>query len=894
MSPIPGVRRWFRVPLSRETLERDIDEEIAFHLEMRAAELEADGLTAEEARAVAHAEYGDIAESRAELAKLGRVRIRNARRADLRDVIGQNIRWALRMLVREPALSLAVIVALAAGVGVNAVMFSVTDRLLFRAPPGIADAEEVGRVFFHATLEPIGTIRQPVTTWPQYEHLRTLNVLADAGAFSSVHTASFGVGAAAKPVQVVLATGSLFSTLGTRASFGRFFTDAESRDGSAVAVVSTPFWQRELGGVALDGLRVRIGRREYDVVGVAEPGFTGVYLESVDVWLPLVTAAAELGGAGWDTGDMQWLQIVVRRAAVPQLAAEAALTQAAREVNWLLAADTTSGVTLESVVPGRGMQPAWSRTAGAGRVALWLSGVSLLVLLIACANVANLLLARASRRRREIGVRLALGVGRARLAAQLMTETLVLGVAAGAAALLFAGWSATVLRRLLLPDVEWSGRPVLDARMLAFGGAIIVAAVLLAGMAPALHAARASVVNALGAGMRGGVRRSRVRSALVVLQAALSVMLLVGAGAFVKSLHNLQRIDMGFEPRDLLAVRWPAGSLELTPAERLALHDESLERLRRMPEVEHVALVATAPMTSSISVSVRPGEADERADGAVYVNAVTPGYFDALRTRVLRGRGFTDADAEGAEPVIVVSEALAARLWPGADPLTHCLRWDGGGDACRRVVGVMQSPRGAGPDAAPGLAFVVPLAQAATLSSQRALLVRLRPGSAAIGRVREALQTLRPGLAHVSVRPYDDIIAPVLRPWQLGARLFTAFGVLALALATLGLYGVVAYDVARRQHEMSVRVALGAGRAAIARIVLGDAGRLLGLGVAAGVIGAVAFADRLQPLLFGVSADDPIVLAAAASVIALAGLIAAAVPARRATRVDPMRALREE
>jgi putative ABC transport system permease protein len=893
VSPIPGLRRFFRLPLSRQTLERDIDDEMAFHIDMRVADLMASGLDAAEALAVARSEYGDVGDAREELAKLGRARLRRARRVELRDVFGQNVHWALRMLVREPAFSLAVVVALAAGVGVNAVMFSVTDRLLFRAPPGIEAPDAVGRIFFHATLDAFGTMRQPVMTWPHYEHLRRSPVLTDAGAFTSVREESLGSGRDARGVQVVLATGSLFTTLGTRPTAGRFFTDAESRDGSAVAVVSAPFWQRELGGGSLEGRRVRIGRLEYDVVGIAPAGFTGVQLEPVDVWLPLGTAGPELGGAAWNTDAMQWLQMVARRSDVPRAAAEATLTAAAREVNWLLQADSASRVSLESVVPARGLQPAWSQSAGSGRVALWLSAICVLVLLIACANVANLLLARASRRRREIGVRLALGIGRARLAWQLLTETLVLAIAAGAGALLLATWAGTLLRRLVLPDIEWAGRPVLDGRMLLFALTVIVVAVLLAGLAPALHAVRDSVLGALGQGVRSGVRRSRLRAGLVVMQAALSVVLLVAAGGFVLSLRALQRVDIGIEPNGLLAVHWPAGSLGLATPERHRLYDASLERLRALPDVEDVAMAAVAPLTGSISVNVFDPVADTLLERGVYANAVSAGYFDVVGTRITRGRGFTAADGAGTESVAVVSEALAAQLWPRGQALGQCLRHSSGDGSCARVVGVMQDPRGAGADDEPASMFLLPLAQASSFEAERALLVRLREGGREEN-VRETVQTVRAGLPHVRVRAYADIIAPMRRPWAMGARLFTAFGVLALALATLGLYGVIAYDVTRRQHEMSVRVALGAGRSAIMRIVLGDAGRLLALGIAAGAVVTLALASRLQPLLFGVSADNPLVLAVAAGVLVLAGLLAAALPARRAAAADPSRALREE
>ncbi|HSJ09521.1 MAG TPA: FtsX-like permease family protein, partial [Longimicrobiales bacterium] len=296
------------------------------------------------------------------------------------------------------------------------------------------------------------------------------------------------------------------------------------------------------------------------------------------------------------------------------------------ESDFIMAIDSASTVTLEPLPAARVAGTAQNATTAANsRVALWLSGVSLFVLLIACANVANLLLARAVRRRREIGVRLALGMGRRRMATQLMTETLVLAVIGAGAALLLAHWSGTLLRTVLLPDVEWAGRPVVDGRLLAFAGAALLVTVLLAGLAPALYAVRDDVVGALGLGSRSGVRRSRLRTGLVVAQTALSIVLLAGAAMFVTSLRNAHRIDIGLDTANLAAVRWNEGSLEMPPAERSALYDETLRRVRLMPQVVGAAMAAHAPLMSSSNVSVAtPGRTLPENDDNAGINAVSP------------------------------------------------------------------------------------------------------------------------------------------------------------------------------------------------------------------------------------------------------------------------------
>ncbi|HSL72644.1 MAG TPA: ABC transporter permease, partial [Longimicrobiales bacterium] len=648
MNRTPFMRRFFRLPLSERTVEAEVNDEVSFHIETRTEELVRLGWSAADARARSLREFGDVDDARSELARIDRERVRRRRRADVFDAARQDLVLALRMVRREPGFALAVILTLGLGIGLNAAMFGITDRLVFQPPAQVTNADQLKRLYFARTSDWVGYWGR-ATNYANYSALRSgVRAYQDLGAYFTTD-GSLGRGQDAQKVRWMLSTASLISTLGVQAHLGRFYTEEEDRPGRAepVVVLSYPFWQRHFGGApSALGRTLYLGDQTYTVIGVAPRGFTGVDLEPVDVFTPLSAAAATMFGDDWaTTRSMNWLRVIGR------LGPEATLAQANAQATSIFKAgspdlrdDRAARVTGESIILARAPSDGGSRTAATAQIALWLSGVSLLVLAIACANVMNLLLARATRRRREVVIRLALGVSRARLFGHFLTETMVLAVAGGAVGLVFANWGGRLARGLLLPDLDWSTSP-LGGRVLVYTGALILICGLIAGLTPALHALRTNLMALLNSGVRaGGQPGARVRSGLVMLQAAVSVVLLAGAGLFVRSLLNVGSVHKGFDAERVVVLNWDLNLLNYTPRQTNDLYREAATQVRRVPGVANAAVGMTVPFWMWMRADFRAQGMDsipQTEDGGPYYNAVQPAYFATLGTRILRGRGFT-------------------------------------------------------------------------------------------------------------------------------------------------------------------------------------------------------------------------------------------------------------
>jgi predicted permease len=495
-------------------------------------------------------------------------------------------------------------------------------------------------------------------------------------------------------------------------------------------------------------------------------------------------------------------------------------------------------------------------------------------------------------------VRVALGVGRGRLVSQVLTEVLVLSAAGGLIGLLLAAQAGPLIRNLLLPDIQWQG-DVLNLRVLGFAFAAVSGAALLAGLVPALYTAHANVAALMRSGGRTETgRRGATRRILVVAQAALCVMLLIGAGLFVRSLHNAQATELGFDAHRTVAIDLNTWATDLPQATANELHETALEQLAALPGVEGRALAISTPFQMRLGVFFRTPGVDSLprgADGGPYVAYVTPEYFSVMGIRVLRGRGFADTDTEGAEGVTILTERLARELFGGADALGRCLHFGREQDApCITVVGVVNDVRFTTVDGEPTLQLFIPLAQS-TNRSARSVVVRAS-GSAAplLPRIREIAQRLHPALPLVNVELLYDRAEPQIRPWRMAAILFSLFGALALVLAAVGLYSVIAYDVVQRRQEFGLRIALGAGAPHLLRLILSDAGRMAVPGLLLGLTAAFMLGGTLEPVLYGVGPHDTFTFASVAVALLLVAAAAALVPARRAARVSPVEAMRME
>ena len=903
------ARRFFRLAVHRPALtEQDVDAEIAFHLEARVAQLVARGMSPDAARSEAQRRFGNVELARYTLTSSAS---RRETRMQLREIlgnVGQDFRYAARGMRKNPGFTAAVVLTLALGTGANATMFGVVDRLLLQPPAHLRSPDEVHRVNLRANGDNFGMMIGTNQSYRRYQdlitHVRSASQLAAYYETDLV----FGTGDAAREQRTGFVSASFWPLFGVQPALGRFFTTAEDQlpQGTPVAVIAYGYWQSQYGG-AFDvlGKPVRIGRSDYTIIGVTPPGFSGLSLRSIAAFIPITAGGAdvftELGaGDRWrESYRVGWLQTLVRRK--PNVTVEAATADFTNAYRRSLEAQRPTEppgqvppadslraqAELASIIQDRGPRRSQEAT-----VAVWLVGVSVLVLLMACANVANLLVARAIRRRREIAVRLAIGVSRGRLLMQLLSESTLLALAGGAVGVLIAQWGGGILRGLLLPDVAWT-TSALDLRVVVVTVLLALFAGLVTGLAPMRQLSRADVVSDLRSGGRGvSLRGSRMRRGLLVLQGAISVVLLIGAGLFVRSFHNVRSLDLGFQPEHVIVAEMAARGTPIDSARRIEIMERIRERALTVPGVQHAAHTLTIPFNLEWNqYLVVPGIDTASLRDLFYINPVGPGYFETMGTPLIRGRQITDADRAGGQPVAVLSQAAVRRIWPSEDPLGKCVKLEASGQ-CYFVVGVAGDIR-ASFEEGPGRHVYVAAAQVRVPDSRMFIRTRGEAAAQAEG-VRRALQEVVPGFAYVAVRTLDRLVAPQMRSWRLGATMFTIFGLLALVVAAVGLYSVVAYDVSQRTRELGVRVALGASAGAVLRLVVGEGVRVVAVGLALGAAVAVSLASKVSPLLYEVSAKDPVTYAGVLGVLLIVAVVASLAPAVRAARVDPNVALRAD
>ncbi len=902
-----GIRRLLHIQRDGASIDRAVDDELRFHFDMTVRELMADGMNANDAQREAERRFGDVQRTRERLTTIDRSRVGRERRGEWWNAFAQDMRYAIRGLRKKPGFALAVILTLGLGIGANATMFSIVDRLLFRPPAFLAMPDRASRLYVARAGRGAGA-EEFVTSFVGYRvylDLKESSTSFDLMTPFTVNSLAIGSGETTREMKVAISGSDMWKMFDAKPVIGRFFTEAEDvpANPSFVAVLSYAFWQTQFGGrTDAIGAKLDMGAAKYTVIGVAPEGFTSFSPTPVVAFVPISAASADNSPDDepwYATYRMSWFEVFARRkAGVTPAAATTDLTKAFVHSYTRQREKAPRMPTIERAKPraiaGPVLLDRGPKEGSEAKVATWLIGVAGIVLLIACANVANLMLARALRRRREIAVRVALGVSRSRLVLQLITESLLLALLGAAAGIAIAQWGGKLLGVTLLSDGNPLPSAFADPRLLLFAIGLAILSGLVTGLAPIFQAGRDDVAAALKAGAREGtVQRSRLRIGLLIGQAALSVVLLVGAGLFVRSLMNVQGLRLGYDGERLLWVDIQERGVKFDSVQNISLRADLLARAQAMPSVERASNAITVPfwMTWNFNIFV-PGIDSVSRLGSFNLQAGSADFFQTMGTRVIRGRGFTAEDRANSQLVMVVSEAMAKKLWPGEDPIGKCVKMNADTAPCRTVVGMAEDVRRSTLSDV-DLHYYMPITQFRQQTG--GVFVRTRgPATNVAEEVRRTLQQAMPGASYVTVTPMSKIIAPQIRSWKMGATLFAVFGGLALVLAAIGLYSVIAYNVTQRTHEMGVRVALGAQARDVISLIVREGLWIVVPGVVLGAIAALAAGKWIAPLLFNVSPKDPPVLVAVIVTLLGVAVIASWLPAKRASRVDPNEALRSD
>ena len=821
----------------------------------------------------------------------------------------RDILFGARQLRRQPAFAAAAIASLALGIGLTTTLFSIVNGVLFKQAPV---ASRGALVELYTGLR--SDFPQMTTSYPDY-----LDIRAGVSAFDGVAGSGYVRGILSTDTQPQLVMGeavtpNYFDVLGIGVPRGRGFGAAEDTPpmGAPVVVLSHGLWQRRFGASAeAIGSFIRLSGHEYTIIGVAPAEFTGTIPGfRADFWVPVAmvdrfvfsgiqaSVDAEPGRTRLDRRGTRWM-FVKGRLAEGRTAAEARAQLdavfARLQSEYPMTNDKVSG----NILPASGVRfhpfvDGYARLAGAALMAA--VGV---VLLIACANVAGMLLARGAARRREFAVRAALGASRFRIATQLLSEGLVLAAAGGAAGVLIAVWATRTLAGLglgtnLLP-VPISFDYTIDRTVLLFALAASAGTALVFGLGPALSSSKLDLVPAIkdtaeGTGRRGG----RMREVLVVGQVALSLLLLVTTTLLSRGLLAARTSDVGFDPDHIASLSFNLQMNGYDVERATALRTRALESIRALPGVEAAAVASRVPLASDINVTgVRVDGFHTQPDDEALIDVATVGdqYFEAVGIPILAGRGFTVDDVGQERRVAVVNETMARQFWPGHSPIGRRLFPLGAQSPAFEVVGVARDHDVRSVGEAPRPYLHMPAEPERGIG----LVVRTTmPAEAALPMLRDAIRTLEPSVVFTEDATAAQIAAMTLAPTKVAAMAAAAFGGLALLLAAVGLYGVIAYAVSRRTREIGIRMALGAKRGQVLGLVMRQGGRLAGLGIALGVVASAGVARLLDALLYGVSGVDPIAYAAAVAILLLVAGLANMVPALTAARVDPARALRGE
>jgi predicted permease len=913
MSLASRFRTWWKAVSRSEELNGEIEDELAFHIEKYAEDLMRSGLPREEALRRARIELGGVTAQKENMRAAWGTRAWDELRGDLR--------YAFRMFAKSPGFTAIAISSLALGIGANTVIFTVTKQVLLDKL-GVYKPEELRLLAWtqagkngivHSTWgmwdrTPDGKFICTSFSYPVYQQLRKQNrSLQDIFAFKNFPSLTAVIDNKAEQVTTQLVSGNFYSTLGVKPALGRVIQNADDgAPGSGpVAIISDGFWTRSFGrSPNVIGKVIQLNLTPITIIGVNPPGFTGAsnVQSSPDVFLPF--SMESIASPTWSpsglltTPDTWWVLVMGRiKPGVSQASAQAAL-----DVTLKAAIHSTMTVGKNASLPSlqlwdgsRGENSAGRMFAKPVYVLMVLAGF---VLLLACANLANLLLARASSRQREMSVRLALGAGRRRILRQMFTESLLLSLAGGAAGLLLGYLGRDAIPGLLSSSWETTtmhGR--FDWKIFGFTAAVSILTGLLFGLAPAWQATRAQISSGLKDNAQSATQRNRnfTGKTIVVVQIALSMLLLVGAGLFVRTLMNLDKSHLGFNPNHILLFEIQPPRTRYPAPKDIALYHQLEERLSAVPGVGSVTL-SDMPLiaNSRINFDFVPDGLPRKSndDSSANFISIGQGFFSTMGIPIRAGRAFNETDTETSRPVAIVNQQLVKEFFPNVNPIGRTFK---SSKMHIEIVGVSADAKYSNLRDDPPATFYIPYRQQKDGEESMTYEVSSRTNPASlVPALREAVTSVDKDLPLLNIRTQNEQIADTTKQELIFASLTSGFGLLALVLASIGIYGIMAYTVARRTNEIGIRMALGAQAGRVLRMVLREASWLAAIGVIAGLGIAVAMGRLIASMLYGLKSYDPITLGGAALLLVFIALAASWIPARRAANVDPIKALRHE
>ncbi|HET7621995.1 MAG TPA: ABC transporter permease [Gemmatimonadaceae bacterium] len=894
MVPASSRPGWRRLLQSlRSDIRGEVNDELSFHLEMRAADLAASGLSPNAARAEAERQFGDMHRITSECIDIDERRARRVHRTEMIGDMWNDLKFALRTFRRSPGFTAAVIATLALGIGASTAMFSLVDSALLRPLP-FHQPDRLAVLW--GIKQPEGDIRG--ASFPEIADWRAMNhTLTDVALFDPI---SLNLRTATEPTRLSgeMVSGDFFQLIGQRAAIGRTIlpSDDDAPDAHPVAVISDALWhERFAGDSAIIGKTITLNDRPLTVIGVMPPGFAGLSF-AADVWVPSMMVSLTRPASIIERRGSRWLMAVGRlKPGADMAAAQRDLDGvAARLTQAYPATNTDRGVRIMSLE---------ENYLGSTRSLLFtLFGAVFLFLLIACVNVTSLQLVRGLARRREISVRMALGADRARLVRQLLVEGIVLAIAGGAVGA-FVAFLGVRAMTPFIPDglLPAYAHPEVNGRAFAFGLGVAVLAGVIFGVVPAFRGARRDISAALRESAASDTGLARIGRAgahqlLVVGQIALALVLLAGAGLMLRSLRHQLAVSPGFRPSGVLgaSVNFPAERYDARA--RVAFATQLVDRLESLPSVASAAMSSDLPFggNSNAAILTLPGGDD---DGVrFYMHSGTPSYFATLGIPIVRGRSFTDTDVEGSPEVAVISDAMARRFWPNADPVGQRFRIGGADGREVTIVGVAGTVRYRDLTTditAPGSEPDVYFALAQHPSPSMEISVRQKGSSPlSLSTLQREVAALDPSLPIFDVRQLSSDLRTQSTTGRFGSITLAVFSTVALILAAVGIYGVVAFVVSRSRREIAIRMALGARANVVVTLILRGALVLTATGLLLGLAGAFATSRVLRDQLFDVGTTDPLTFTVVALLVLLVALAATYLPARRATRVAPQSALR--